>query len=371
MLPNDDRWTNAGVQVDCYTTHMMETKGQHYFLLALLLGALVLAFYILQPFLAPLVLGAVFAVVLQPLYRRLTRYLRGRESLAALATVLISIVLLLIPLFFIGFQILREAQELYVTYSSVGFTDAINGFVGTLANAADSVVPGSGESIMQVSSQLDTYARQALGVIVQHFGDAFSGIAGLLLALFIFFVTLYYLLRDGKSLVKRLIDLSPLSDRDDEKIFSRLDLAVNSVIKGMLAIAFIQGVLCAIGFAIFSIPNPVFWGLVAAFAALIPAFGTALVIAPAVIYLALGGDIVPAVGLAVWGSVAVGLVDNMISPYFMSRGMHLHPLLVLLSVLGGIILFGPVGIFLGPLALSLLIALLSLYEDVSPVEQET
>src|SRR3989344_5171593 len=243
MPPSCDHWTNAGVQVDCYTTHMMETKGQHYFLLALLLGALFLAFYILQPFLAPLVLGAVFAVVLQPLYRHITRYLRGRESLAALATVLISIVLLLTPLFFIGFQILREAQELYVSYSSMGFTDAINGVIGTLANAADSVGPASFDSFLFFSSLLDAGARQALGVVVQHFGESFSGIAGLLLALFIFFVTLYYLLRDGKSLVKRLIDLSPLSDSDDEKIFSRLDLAVNSVIKGMLAIAFIQGVL--------------------------------------------------------------------------------------------------------------------------------
>lgn len=344
---------------------MVNTTGQNYFLLALLLGAIVLTALIFLPFFTPLVLAAVCAVVLHPLYRHLVTYSGGRESLAALATVFISILLILIPLFFIGFQILREAQQLYDSYGDIGIEGAINSVVGVLAPAADSIVPGSGESIANLSVEIDTYAQEALAILVQRLGGVFSGLATLLLAFFIFFITLYYLLRDGKMLLAKLIDLSPLKNRDDRAIVDRLDLAVNSVVKGMLAVALIQGVLSGIGFAIFGVPHPVLWGLVAAFAALIPAFGTALVLVPAVIFLALSGDVAPAVGLAVWGSVVVGLVDNFLSPYFMSRGMHLHPLLVLLSVLGGLIFFGPVGIFLGPLSVSLLIALLSLYSDLA------
>ncbi len=343
---------------------MSHRTSQKYFLLALLLGALALTFFIFLPFFAPLALAAVFAVILQPLYRRLIPAVRGRESVAALCTVLISIVIILVPLFFIGFQILREAQGIYVSYSDAGFVGSINALTDSIAPMADSIVPGSGDSIRNISAELDTYVRNALGIFVQHLGSTFASLAGLLLALFIFFVTLYYLLRDGRALLRTLILLSPLSDVDDEKIAGRLGTAVNSVIKGMLSIAFIQGVLAGIGFAIFGVPNPVFWGLVAGFAAMIPAFGTALVIAPAVVYLAIGGDLWQAIGLAVWGTAAVGMIDNFLSPYFISRGMHLHPLLVLLSVLGGVIFFGPVGIFMGPLALSLLIALLDLYTDL-------
>ena len=347
---------------------MGNTTGQQYFLVALLAAAFLLTAYLLFPFFAPLVLGVVFAVVLQPLYRRFCHWFGGRESLASLATVVVTFFLILIPLFFIGFQILSESQQLYNSYSDIGIAGTIDRVLGVVIPVADAVVPGSGESIANISVQLDSYVRQGLGLLVQHLGDLFSGLAAVFLALFIFFITLYYVLRDGRSLLAQAIELSPLANRDDRVIFDRLDVAVNSVIKGMLSIAFIQGLLTGLGFWIFGVPNPVLWGLVAALAAMIPAFGTALVIAPAVAYLALTGDLLAAAGLAVWGSVAVGMIDNFLSPYFMSRGMKLHPLLVLLSVLGGIMLFGPVGIFLGPLTVSFLLALLSLYTDFSQKE---
>lgn len=349
---------------------MTETRTQHYFLVALIIGALLLTFYIIRPFLAPLLLGVVFAVVLQPLYRRLTVRFGGRESLASLATVVIAIFLILIPMFFISFQILNEAQSVYETYSGGGLQGLVDRATGTIAPMADSVVPGSGDSIRTLSAQIDAYADTALSWLIQHLATTFSSVAGVVLDLFLFFMVLYFLLRDGRALKAYLIKLSPLADVDDEVISNRLENSVNTVVKGMLTIATIQGILAGIGFAIFGVPNPVLWGLVAGFAAVIPAFGTALVLAPAVAFLALTGSLFPAIGLAIWGALAVGMIDNLLSPQLMGRGMKLHPLLVLLSVLGGVSLFGPVGIFLGPLAVSFLLALLSLYTHISGAREE-
>lgn len=344
----------------------MQSKAlQPYFLVALVLGTLVLAFYILKPFFAPLVLGAVFAVVLQPLYLRLLRMCGGREALASLATVIVSIILILIPTFTLGFQLLREAQQLYASYAAGTAQETAAIAVDSLANAVSGVYPGAHDALTNFTADIDTYVQAALTWLTQHLGVAFSSAAGLSLDFFLFFVALYYLLRDGKKLVHTIVELSPLADRDDMTIVHRLETSVNSVVRGRFLISLIQGLLTGIGFLIFGVPNAVLWGLVASIASIIPPVGTALVLAPGVVYLVIAGAVPQAIGLAIWGSVGVGLVDNLLGPKLMSSGLQLHPLLVLLSVLGGIAFFGPVGIFLGPLTMSLLLVVLSIYRDVS------
>ncbi len=339
---------------------MNGSTSQHYFLLGLLFGALFIAALIVKPFFAPLALGAVFAVVLQPVYTRLLKQTRGRESLAALSTVAISVLVVLIPILFVSMQLLKEAQTLY---ASIGATDTQRVFSQWIADSGpriDEYIPNASSSLREISESLDVYAKQGASWIVLNIGAAFSSVAALFLDLFIFFVTLYYLLRDGGRLKDYLIKLSPLKDSDDEHIVNKLSVAVNSVVKGKLAIAAIQGVLAGIGMAIFGVPNPVVWGLVAMVVSLIPPVGTALVLAPAVAYLAIAGMTPAAVGLAIW-SLAVSVTDNVLGPKLMGSGTEIHPLLVLLSVLGGLALFGPVGLFLGPLTMALLLALLSLY----------
>jgi len=193
-----------------------------------------------------------------------------------------------------------------------------------------------------------------------------SGISSTLLSLGIFFIALYYLLRDGKRMRQTLIKLSPLDDCDDEGVFLRLERSINSIIKGNLVIALIQGVLTAIGFSLFGVAHAVLWGTAAAMAALVPGVGTSLIFIPAVAYLFFIGTTIPAAGLLVWGLLAVGLIDNLLGPRLIGRGMQIHPLLVLLSVLGGLFLFGPAGVFLGPLSLAFLFAVLSIYVADSP-----
>lgn len=332
----------------------------------ILLGvALILTALIFSPFLKPLALAAVFAVVLQGLYRRISKLLGGWPSVAALLTVVVSVVLILLPLSFIGVLVGNEAREVYVSLEESGGRSTIAELFSRIDESFGGKIPGLGEFVRNASANVDSYTKEALQWITGHAGDIFSSISSLLLSSFIFFIALYYLLRDGKHVRQMLIELSPLNDRDDEGVFDRLEHAVNSVIKGNLTIALVQGVLTMIGFTLFGVPSAVLWGTVAAVAALIPGIGTALVFIPAVAFLFFTGATPQALGLLAWGTLAVGLIDNFLSPKLIGSGMQLHPLLVLLSVIGGIMFFGPIGIFLGPLSLSLLFALLSLYADIS------
>ncbi|MSU74165.1 AI-2E family transporter [Candidatus Kaiserbacteria bacterium] len=336
-----------------------------YFLMLFLLGTLALSAAIFWPFLKPLALAAVFAVVLQGLYQRISRLLGGWQSTAALLTVIMSALLILLPLSFIGVLVGNEARELYTSLEESSGQNAIAQMALRIDETFGDTIPGLGEFSRGISTNIDTYTKETLRWITDHAGQIFSSVSGFLLSFLIFLIALYYLLRDGKRVRQILIELSPLSDSEDEGVFDRLELAVNAVIKGNLMIALIQGVLTTVGFMLFGVQNAILWGTVAAVAALIPGIGTGLVFAPTVVFLFFTGASVSAFGLLVWGVLAVGLIDNLLGPKLIGQGMNLHPLLVLLSVIGGLMYFGPAGIFLGPLSLSLLFALLSIYAHFS------
>jgi predicted PurR-regulated permease PerM len=163
-----------------------------------------------------------------------------------------------------------------------------------------------------------------------------------------------------------------LFDTHDKLILSKISAAVVSVVRGQLMIGLIQGVLTGVGFWIFGVSHPVIWGAVAAVASLIPAIGTSFVNIPAIIFLLATGQLYQGLGLLVWAAVAVGFVDNLVGPYLINRGVKIHPFLVLISVLGGISFFGPIGFIAGPVVLSLLFALLELYPIIMlPVSSES
>lgn len=339
---------------------MSDRRSQLYFLLAILAGTFLLAFFIFRPFLYALVLAIVFATVLQPVYQRTVGFTRGRHGLSALAAILIVIAFILIPLVFLGMQIFQESQQLYSSLAESGGKNAVLAIFDGLLDSLKKYFPATQE----FSLNIDQYLKQGLGWLIQHLGSIFGSFAKILVSFFLFLAALYYLLKDGQKLKATVIALSPLSDADDETIFQKLGMAINAVMKGNLLIALIQGVLTSVGFAIFGVPNAVLWGSVAAIAALIPGIGTALVLTPAILFLFLKGETFSAIGLLVWGAGAVGLIDNFLGPNLVGRGMQLHPLVVLLSVLGGIVFFGPIGFLLGPLTMSLLFALLDIYSSM-------
>lgn len=332
-------------------------KPQFVFLLFLILAVSVLTFFILKPFLYTLILAAVFAVVFKPLYRRVFEFTKHKEGLSVFLTIVFIIIFVLVPLALLGFQIFQEAKSLYSMLSQNDGRDWINGFVGGLVDRAGSVYP----DLKNVSLDIGKYSKSVLGWLTQNLGSVFSGLASLLLNALVFLMALYYLLKDGRKIKKTILDVSPLTDSDDESIIGKMEMAINSVVKGNISISVIQGIFATIGFFIFGVPSAVLFGSLAAVAALIPGVGTALVVLPAVAYLFLSGGTGVGIGLLIWWVFGVGFIDNFLGPKLVGKGIKVPPLIILLSVLGGMGLFGMVGFIIGPVVMSLLFALVEVY----------
>lgn len=344
---------------------MNERKPQLYFLLAALAGTFILVFFIFRPFLYALTLAVFFATVFQPIHKKIVSMTYGRRGLSALITILVVIILVFTPLVFLGIQIFEEAQQLYAFLAGESGKSAVLNIFSGLQNKLQNYFP----AVQEFTFDIDQYLKQGLGWLIQHLVSVFGGLTKLAASSFLFLMALYYLLKDGQKLKTAIVALSPLNDVNDEAIFEKLEMAINSVVKGNLLIALVQGVLASVGFAIFGVPNAVLWGSVTAIAALIPGIGTALMIIPTVLFLFFKGEVFSGVGLIIWGVGAVGLIDNFLGPKLVGRGMRLHPLFILLSVLGGIAFFGPVGFLMGPIVMSLLFALLDIYTSLITKEK--
>lgn len=344
---------------------MKHYKSELYFLLALLMGVMFLSFFILRPFLYTTLLAIFIATVFYPLYEKILAWMNNSRGLAALVTIFLIAIILILPLVFLASQTLQEATQLYQYLLSDEGVNAFSASMDRILQMVGKFVPVPSGS----SFDAHYYIKQGLDWLLPRLSTFLSDLALLVADAFVFFIALYYLFKDGPGLKKTITRISPLQDVHDKEIFNRLTLAVNAVIKGNLIIALIQGCMAALGFYIFGVPSPVLWGAIAAIAAVIPGFGTALVVAPAILYLIFSGETSSAIGLFVWGLTAVGLVDNFLGPKLVERGMNIHPFLILLSILGGLALFGPLGFLFGPLVLSLLFALAEVYSEIHKEHQ--
>ncbi len=339
---------------------MQKENLRLYSLLAFLGLAIILTFFVLRPFLYPLILAVVFALIFQPLYRQILRRVRGQEWLASTLTILVLIIFIIAPLVFLGFQIFREAEGFYFSLAGGFNVQYLMDLWPNLNQKLNEFLPMLGN----FSVDIEQYLKNILIFFVQNLGTVFSNLAKMFVSLFIFLMAFFFLLKDGGRLKQKIMDLSPLNREDGEMIIKKITLAIGSVVKGSLFVAVLQGISCSIGFALFGVPNPIMWGSLGIIGALIPGIGTALVLAPAIIYLYLVGQTLNAFGMLLWGILAVGLIDNFLGPKFVGKGVGLHPLLILLSVFGGISFFGPIGFILGPLVVCLLFVLLDIYSEI-------
>lgn len=333
---------------------MMQTKIiERYFFFGLLLATFVFTFFIFQPFWIVLVLGLSFAIVLYPIYEWFNK---GRlpNWLSALITLIIFTIVLCGPLLGIGAVVFRQSQDVYHVVIN---NDNTGSFLHSVETKINKILPSG--IVFDINKKTTDFISYLSNNIADIFTTTISAFFSFLLMLLIIF----YFLKDGAQWKKAIIVLSPLGDKDDEKIIQRLSQAVNGVIKGSLLIALIQGILLGFGLWIFGIPNSALWGVVATITSLIPTLGTALVSIPAIIFLFATGDTTSAVGLLIWSIIIVGMIDNFLGPLIVSKKMNISSLLILFSVLGGISLLGPVGILVGPLAISLLYTLISIYRN--------
>lgn len=331
----------------------MQTKIiERYFFFILLFATFIFSFFIFRPFWIVLVLGISFSIVLYPVYKWLNKKLSN--WLSALLTVFFFVIIIAIPIFSIGIIVFNQSQNAYQmiinNVDSLSFIDSIN-------HSINKILP---EGIFfDLHEKISNFISFITNNIATVFTSTLSAIFSIILTL----LSIFYFLKDGTRWKKALIVLSPLSDTDDTKIINKFSYAVNGIIMGYLLIALIQGILMGIGLTLFGVPNSALWGLVTIITSLVPTIGTAIISVPAVIFLLVTGNTLEAIGLFIWAVAIVGMIDNLLSPIIIGNKINLPPLLILFSVLGGISLLGAVGILIGPLIISLLYTLISIYRN--------
>ncbi len=335
---------------------MQHNHVESYFFLGLLFGVIILAFFVFLPFLASIVISVTFAIVLRPVYLKLEHWLGGRKNSAAFLTVILVLLVLIIPLSVFGMRLFNDAASLYARLSSL---DNPSTALQSASNSLHSFASRFNVTLPDIN--VSEYVRRGVGWMLENVDSVFSGVINGIGFFILSLLGFFYFLRDGSKFKHALAGLTPLSPEYTKAIFEKLEVTVNSVVRGTLAIAVAQGILAGIGFWIFGVPSAIFWATIATVASLIPMIGNAIVMIPAILFLLLSGHPLAALGLALWSLLVVGLIDNAMRPFLLERSVKIHPFLILLSVLGGFSLFGAIGFLMGPLVLSLLFALLEIY----------
>lgn len=320
-----------------------------------------LSFFVMTPYLTGIFLSVVLTVLFLPVFRKIQKMIGRGRAWPALFTVLLALSVILVPLIFFGILMFQEVVNIYVSLNQPGST-----IVSDLNSATTSFENFMKHYIPQFTLRTDvtSYLKSILNYLVTNIDSFFSGIVAIVIDLFIIIGAMFFFYRDGEKLHNFAVKWSPLADRYDESLISKLEIAISAVVSGALFVSVIQGFTIGIGFVVFGLPNPVLWGAVSVIAALIPIVGTAIITIPAGLYLIFHGNYTEGILMFVYGGVIVGAIDNLIRPLFIKRGVDIHPFVILLSVLGGLVYFGPIGFLAGPITIAFFYALLDIYPAI-------
>lgn len=337
----------------------------------LILAAAVLSFFIIKPFLAAIIGGSLLAFIFYPVYTRVKKVIKN-ENLAAFLIAIAIVVLITIPSVFLLTNLTKETHDLYIETKDkiaagsvmAGKCQEEEGFICSSINRVNSMMEN--EAIRKYAIAMVT---DFLSYVTDKFGTLVFSVPGIILHIFITLFITFYMLKDGPKFFKRLTTVVPMKVHHQDQIHKQFSDVIYAVIYGSLIVALLQGTLAAFGYWVFGLKGFLFWGIVTAFFAFVPFIGTAAIWFPASIYLAIlgyihgeTGMILRAIGLFLYGLIIVGTVDNVIKPILVAERARIHPILILVGVLGGLALFGLIGLIIGPLALALLQTLLLIYE---------
>jgi predicted PurR-regulated permease PerM len=332
--------------------------------------------FLIKGFLVALAMAAVFSVVISPLYNQIRRRTGASENVASLLTILFALVVLLVPLilllgliaeqaaqfsaqvgpwldeqltdddgFFRGGDTDTNAEQEFVIPSWVPFADQLEPYKDTVAT-----------KIAEFAGDIGAYLGASLGRISQ-------GTAHFFLNLLIMLYAMFYFLMRGRRWVDGAIGLVPLPAGERERLVKVAESASRATINGTVLIGLMQGLLNGLGFAVVGIQAAAFWGAIMAVLSIMPAIGTALVWLPAVLYLAINGQVAAAFGLLVWSGIVVGTLDNVVRPVLVGRQTRVPDLLIVVTTLGGISLMGMPGLVLGPMAAAMFLTAISIYTE--------
>jgi predicted PurR-regulated permease PerM len=339
-------------------------KFRNAFVVILVVAVSALFLAVTWPFLKPLLLGALLAGLCHPLYRWITRLLRGRRSLGAIITLLILFIIVAGPLSaFLGVVV---QQALAVSNQAIPWVQQHFGAASTF-NAHDWLVQRFPALANHVPSQeqlvesVGAAAKSIGGFLVTVASRMTATTAVFLLNLFVMVYAMFFFLKDGEKILEKIFYYMPLSDEDEALMLQRFISITRATVKGTLVIGIIQGALAGFAFWLAGIDGAAFWGTIMAILSIVPGIGAALIWVPAVIYLMVIGQVLAGLLLFAWCAAVVGTIDNILRPILVGKDARMPDLLILVGTLGGLFLFGPIGFIVGPIVCGLFLTVWEIY----------
>jgi predicted PurR-regulated permease PerM len=330
-------------------------------LLALVLLISALFLDMIRQFLMPMFMAGIFSAILSPVHRWLTAKIGGREDLASILVIIGIVVLVLAP-----FSILIGV----VVAQAIGVSQSVTPWVQAFINEPSAItaymekIPFYNE-ILPYRAVIIEKAGMVVGNISTFLIDSLSSVTMLTVnAVFSSVIMLYvmfYFLTMGEVLLLKMLYFLPLHDRDERRLLGRFTSVTKATLKGTLIIGALQGLICGFAFAFAGIHGAVFWGTIMAVMSIVPVFGTAIIWAPALIILALKGELLGVGILTVLCGAVAGNLDNLLRPRLVGKDTEMHALFVLFGTLGGISMFGILGLIIGPIVAALFITIWEIY----------
>lgn len=341
---------------------MTERKSSSYFFLAVLIGTMLLFFRMVQIFFVPVLLAAVFSTLFYPLYEAFVRIVRGRRALAAFLCCFVLLLGLIVPLYIVADLVAREAIEFYRTAQvQIGefFQQGPAGPLGRLRSLP--LLRDLRLDQIDWKSALQKAASTAGSFLATAINKTSRGTIQVVVLLFTTLFTMFYFLRDGKDMLRRVQYLIPLDREYKEAFAARFSSVARATVKGTLLIALVQGSLSGITLWIFGVGSPFLWGVLSVLFAMIPLVGVGMVLYPAALIQMATGHLWMGIGIVLVTTLVIVNVDNLMRPRLVGQEVGMHDLMVFFSTLGGISMFGPMGFIIGPMVAALFLSMLDIY----------
>jgi len=335
---------------------LMRRRSRAFAMLIALAVGIVVCYLLAAPFLPALTWALVLATLFHPLHRRISKDLRYREVAAAVA-VAIAVLIVALPVSLLAERLVNEAAK-----GAQIIADALR--TGSWREALANY-PRVAQAFLWIETQLDIagVAGNAATMLTNFSASFVRGSLTQVVDVILTFYFLFYFLRDGREALIALKHFSPLSSEEMDKLFARVKDTVHAIVFGTFAVAAVQGTLGGLMFWFLGLPSPLLWGVAMGVLAVVPVLGAFIIWIPGALWLALSGEWVKALILVGWGAGVVATVDNLLYPMLVGERLKLHTLLAFMSMIGGIIVFGPSGLVIGPVVLTVTLLLFEFWRD--------
>lgn len=337
-----------------------------FFLMALTAIALYFCYLIARPFLSPVFLAVMIAIVFHPVHLGIQACVRGRNKAALISTFMV-LLLVVVPAVGLGVVVSQEIRGLYLLLNERSAEQG--GWNPYLMHAVERFLGWIGQyinvSTLDLRGALLRWLEQISRFLLSWGAQVVSNIISFLVEAVVAFFTLFFLFREGGAMKEQAISILPLKSGQVERLFTGISDSIIANVYGCLAVGVAQGTLVSIAFLVLGLPSPVLWGVVTALFSLIPFIGSAAVWAPAVMILVAGGHWWKGLILLGCGAGVVGQVDSLVRPYVIGQRAKMHTLLVFFALLGGVKAFGVMGLFVGPVVLSVTLVLLEMLQEAN------